>query len=135
MHRAGHRGQRPADGVSDGLAQVAQPAEIRLRHRQLMVEIDEATVDLLLVDGLAGSRCAHLRGTIRGDHQQGNAAFLRLDDGGKVVGGRRPAGADQRDGPALLPGQAEGEEGGGAFIEDRNHLQPGLTDQRKNQGR
>src|SRR5437764_5244513 len=75
--------------------------------------------DRLLLDGLRRAGAAVARRTVGGDEDERQAGVVRLDRRGEHLRHRGPRGGDDRDRTAGELGAAEGEERGGALVDER----------------
>jgi hypothetical protein len=107
VHRLGGRAPRCGDPVWT-LARRAQVGEVP----------DERAEEVALMHRLVGAAVVPLEGPIRREDQQRDERLGRLDDGGVVVGGRGARGAQEEARSAGDAGLAQGEEGGGALVQD-----------------
>ena len=96
-------------GRRAGAASAARAARRRMVV-DLEVPLGGAAVELDLVDRLPGADVAQLGRPVGGQHEQRHARLVRLDHGGRVVGGGGARGAGERGGDAGRLGQAEREE-------------------------
>ena len=99
---------RPLERRPHGAAgQRADPAQALGRRPRATPtstnHFDRVAVELDLVDRLPGAGVAQLGRAVGGQHDQRHARLARLDDGGQVVGGRRPRRAGQRPPGARWP--------------------------------
>ena len=103
-----------------------------------MVKRDVGPEEFLLVDCLARSAGPHLRRPIGGDDDERRRALEGLHDRRQVIGRSRAARADEHHRLPVLLGEAQGEETGGALIEDGNRLDsrvPGEGDRERGRAR
>ena len=111
-----------------------QTVVVRLVRPDLAEPADGVAVELELVDRLAGSDVAKLRGPIGREHDHRHTRLVGLDDGRVQVGRGRPGGAEHNGRDAGGQGRAEGEEAGAALVEDHAHLDLRLSPEGDRQG-
>ena len=110
------------EGPAGGRAVVQQPLVVGVVGADFAEPAHRRAVELDLVERLAGADPAQLRRPVGGQRDQRQRRLVGLADRRVEVGGGGPRGAEDRHRrPARLRG-AEGEEGGGALVDDHGHL-------------
>ena len=134
-----HRAGTPVDRrVERAAGELAQPADAGRAGRvvvDLEVPLGGAAVELDLVDRLPGADVAQLGRAIGGQDEQRHARLVRLDDGGRVVGGGGAGGAGEGGRDAGRLGEAEREERGAALVDVGGGAQAAVTGEREHERR
>ena len=135
VDRAGAAVDRGPERAARELAQPPQP----LRRGGVRVDLEEplggAAVELDLVDRLPGAEVAQLGRAVGGEDDQRHARLVRLDHGGRVVGGRGARGAGERGRHAGRLRDPEREEARAALVEVRGRADPRLAGEREHERR
>jgi hypothetical protein len=100
-----------------------------------MEKVHVVAKKLLLIDRLSGAAVAHLRRTIRSNHEQRHSTLLRFDDRGKIISTGGPTRAQQHHGLTLPSREPKREETRGSFIKHRYRLDLRVSCESKRQRR
>ncbi len=111
------------EDMDKGLAEVSQGGGTGVGQWEFSEGADLIAEVLDLVDGLAGAAMAFIGGAVGGEDQEGGTALVGFRDGGGVVCDGGTGGANKGGRATGALGDSEGEEGGGAFVEDGDDLE------------